>query len=307
MNVREWSLVIFTILGQMSVGSFLVLLVVYFLVSRKAGVEEADRMSDRALLAIGPVLILGLVASVLHLGNISNAYRAVANIGSSWLSREIFFGVLFAVLGGIYGIMQWRKFGPSALRVVIAILAALCGIALVWSMASIYLLATQPAWNIWATPVNFSVTTLLLGVLAMGAAYVANYAYLKRADPGCAEAQCEILRSTLRGFAIAIVVLLGVELVVVPLQIAYLAVGTSPLALASVEALFGEFSVILVLRLALAFIGAGVIGLFIYRSAMSPGQEKALTYLAYAAFVLVLVAEIMGRYLFYATQVSVGI
>jgi anaerobic dimethyl sulfoxide reductase subunit C (anchor subunit) len=307
MNVREWSLVFFTILGQMSVGSFLVLLLVYFFVSRKYGVEEADRMNNRALYAIGPVLILSIIASVLHLGNVSNAYRSVANIGTSWLSREIFFMILFAVLAGIFGILQWRKIGPIALRMVIAVLAALAGIALVWSMASIYLLATQPAWNIWATPTNFALTTLLLGILAMGAAYVINYAYIQRANPDCAEVQCNILRNTLQTFAIAAVVLLGIELLVVPLQIAYLAVGTSPLALDSVKALFGDHSIILAFRIALAFIGAGLIGVFLYRAAVSPGHEKALTNLAIAAFVLVFVAEILGRYLFYATQVSVGI
>jgi anaerobic dimethyl sulfoxide reductase subunit C (anchor subunit) len=307
MNVREWSLVIFTVLGQMSVGSFLVLLVVYFFVYRKYGVEEADRMNNRALYAIGPVLILSIIASILHLGNVSNAYRAVANIASSWLSREIFFVLLFAVLAGIFGLLQWRKIGPVSLRMVIAVLAALAGIALIWSMSSIYLLATQPAWNIWATPVNFALTTLLLGILAMGAAYVANYAYLQRTNPDCAETQCEILRNTLRGFAIAIVVLLGVELVVAPLHIAYLAVGASPTAIASVEALLGDFPIILALRLALAFVGAGVLGVFLYRNAMSPGHEKALANLSYAAFGFVFVAEILGRYLFYATQVSIGI
>ena len=89
MDVREWALVIFTILGQMSVGAFLVFLVVYFFAARKAGREEAERLSDFSLLAIGPVLILGMVASVLHLGNVMNAYRAVANLGSSWLSRAM--------------------------------------------------------------------------------------------------------------------------------------------------------------------------------------------------------------------------
>lgn len=307
MDVREWSLVVFTILGQMSVGSFLVFLIVYFFAARTAGREEAERLSDRALLAIGPVLILGMGASVLHLGNISNAYRAVANLGSSWISREIFFGVLFAVIGGVFGIMQWRKIGPFALRMVIALLAAIVGISLVVSMASIYMLPTQPVWNTWATPISFGVTTLLLGVLAMGAAFVANYAYVQRADPTCAEAQCTLLRGTLRWFAVAGVALLGIELMVIPLQIGYLAAtGTAP-ALESVKILLSDFGLILGVRLAFVFLGAGVFGVFVYQNALSPGQEKVLGNLAYGAFALVLVAEILGRYLFYATQVSVGL
>lgn len=87
MDMREWALVAFTILAQMAVGSFLVLGVVHFLAQRKAGEAEADRLSDRALLAIGPVLVLGMIASLLHLGTPLSAYRAVTNVGTSWLSR----------------------------------------------------------------------------------------------------------------------------------------------------------------------------------------------------------------------------
>ena len=54
MNVREWALITFSILAQLSVGSFLVLGVVHFFAARKSGEEEADRLSDRALLAIDP-------------------------------------------------------------------------------------------------------------------------------------------------------------------------------------------------------------------------------------------------------------
>jgi len=39
MNVREWALIAFTILAQMSVGSFLVLGVVHFFAARKDGMR----------------------------------------------------------------------------------------------------------------------------------------------------------------------------------------------------------------------------------------------------------------------------
>src|SRR5512140_1401715 len=109
MNVREWALIAFTILAQMSVGSFLVLGVVHYFASHKSGMENADQLSDRALIAIGPVMVLALIVSLVHLGNPLNAYRAVTNLATSWLSREIFFGVLFTVAGGLFAIMQWRK------------------------------------------------------------------------------------------------------------------------------------------------------------------------------------------------------
>lgn len=306
MNVREWALISFTILAQMSVGAFVVLGIVHFFAQRKAGAEEADRLSDRALLAIGPVMVLGLLVSLLHLGNPLNAYRAVGNIGSSWLSREIFFGVLFAVLGGAFAIAQWRKMGSFAVRNVLAWAAALVGLALVYSMASVYQISTVPAWNLWATPISFFATTLLLGVLAMGAAFVANYAYIQRKNPDCADQQCTLMREALRWIAVAAVVLLGIELLVVPLQVAYLAAAGGTAA-KSAALMYGQFGLILALRLVLLFTGAGVLGVFLYQYAQSPGREKMLGYLAYGAFALVLVSEGLGRFIFYATHLRIGI
>lgn len=306
MNVREWALITFTILAQMAVGSFLVLGFVHFFAARKAGMEEADRMSDRTLLAIGAVLILGMLASLFHLGNPTNAYRAVTNLGTSWLSREILFLVLFLIIGGLFAVMQWRKIGSFAVRNVLAWLAAIVGVGLVYSMANLYMIETQPAWNMLATPVGFAVTTLLLGLLAIGTALVVNYAYLRRKEPGCADTQCELLRGAVRWISMAVVILLGVEFVMLPLYMGALANGGG-ITRESVAMLVGDNSLLLILRLILTFLGAGVLAVFLYQYATSPGKEKAMGNLVYAAFALVLVAEVLGRYLFYASQAQIGI
>lgn len=306
MNLREWALVTFTILSQMSVGAFLVLGVVHFYALRKAGEEEADRLSDRALLAIGPVMVLGLVASLFHLGNPLNSYRAVTNLGTSWLSREILFVVLFTILGAVFAFMQWRKIATFAVRNVIAWIAALVGLALVYSMSQVYMLPTQPSWNTLATPVNFFKSTLLLGSLAMGVAFVANYAYVKRQDPDCEAAQCELLRAAFRGISVFAVILLGVELVVLPIYLAVLASGSS-LAAAAASQMITEYGLIFALRLILVFVGAGLFGLYLYQLASTPGRESTLANIAYGAFALVLVAEVLARFMFYATQVQIVI
>jgi len=304
MDVREWALITFTILAQMSVGSFIVLGVVHFFSQRKSGEKQADELSDRALLAIFPVLGLGLLASLLHLGNPINAYKAVTNLGTSWLSREILFGVLFAVVGFIFAVMQWRKISTFAVRNIVALVAALIGIVLVYSMAMVYAIPTRPSWNLVTTPISFFVTTLLLGVLAMGAAFVANYWYVQRKNPGCASDQCVLLRDSLKWIAVASIVLLGCQFVVVPLALTLAAAGG---ASASVGLMAGEYGVVFVLRLVLVFLGAGVLGIFVYRAAASPGKEQVLGMFAYAAFVLVLVGEVLGRFLFYATAGHFGL
>lgn len=307
MEFREWALIAYTVLAQMSVGAFLVLGVVHFAAERKAGMEEADRLSDRVLVAIIITLGLGMLASLFHLGSMANAPRAVTNFVTSWLSREILSGVVFAVLGIIFAAMQWFKLGSFALRRVIAWITAVVGVALVYTMAQIYMLPTQPAWNTFATPITFFVTTLMLGSLAIGVALVANYAYVQKNNPDCADVQCELLRDVTRWIAVAAVVLVGIEFVVIPVYIAYLVGTGSAAAMASAKMMVDPYSLVFTLRLVLEFIGAGVFGVFLYQNATSPGQEKMMGYMVYGAFALVLIAEVMGRFLFYATQRGIGL
>ncbi|MCZ2098456.1 MAG: dimethyl sulfoxide reductase anchor subunit [Anaerolineae bacterium] len=303
METREWALVFFTIAAQMSVGSFVVLGIVHFFATRKAGIVEADRLSDRALLAIGPVLVLGLLASLLHLGTPLKAYRAISNLGESWLSWEILFGVLFAVLGAAFAFMQWRKLGTPQARQIVAILTAIVGLALVFAMSQVYMVRTQPAWDTLATPISFFATTLLLGVVAVGAAFVATYTYFHRKNPDCAEVQCGLMRWSLRFLGVAAILLVGVQLVVLPLYLNYLASGPES-AVAVAEKLQSDYTALLALRLILVFAGAGVLGAFVYQQATQPGRERTLALLAYGAFALVLVAEVIGRFLFYISEVD---
>jgi anaerobic dimethyl sulfoxide reductase subunit C (anchor subunit) len=263
-------------------------------------------MSDYGLLALGPLLVIALVASLFHLGNPLNAPRAVTNLGTSWLSREILASVLFVVVGGIFAIMQWRRIGPRALRNAIAVIAGLLGLALIFIMAQVYHLETQPAWNSWNTTLSFYATSFLLGVLGVAAAYVASYGYIRRKDPECAEVQCTLLHDALRGLSIAAIVLVGVEFVAAPLYVASLVSGPAA-AQQTTAMLIDEYSILFTLRLALAFIGACVLGLWIYRVAVQRERETLLANLTYAAFGLVLVAEVLGRYLFYATHFKIGI
>jgi anaerobic dimethyl sulfoxide reductase subunit C (anchor subunit) len=306
MYAQEWALITFTVLTQMAAGAFLVLGVVHFYAVKKAGMEEADRLSDRALLAIVVVMVLALVASLFHLGNPINAPRAVGNLATSWLSREIFFGVIFTVLAVTFAVTQWRKIGPFSVRNVIAWITAIIGLVLIYCESRIYMIQAEPAWNTLATPISFFTTMLLLGSLAIGAALVANYAYVRKKDPTCADVQCELMRRALQLIALSSIILVGIDLIVVPVYIAYLATGSAA-ALSTAKLIIGPLSAVFVIRLILAFVGACIFGVFLFQNASSAGREKIMGYLAYSAFGLVLAAEVLGRYLFYATRVRIGI
>lgn len=305
MNTQEWALIIFTILTEMSVGSFLVLGVVHFFVERKAGLKEADRMSDRVLIAIVVTLGLGMLASLFHLGNPLNAYKAVTNVGQSWLSREILSGVIFTVLALVFVALQWFKIGSARLRDVIALVAAVVGVVFIYFQSRIYMLATQPSWNTPLTTITFYASTLLLGVLAIGAALVANCAVVQRKNPDCAETQSEMLRGAIRWIAIASIILVGIEIIVTPIYLAYLGTGSAATQ-ATLAKMAGEYNLAFIFRMVLGFLGAVVLAAFLYQNTSGSGK-KFLGSLAYGAFVLVLIAEVLARFVFYATHVGIGI
>ncbi len=306
MNTQDLALVFYTTLVQMSVGAFVILGLVHFYALRKGDEKNASEMSDRALLAIGPIVVVGVLASFLHLGNPANAFRAVSNLNSSWLSREILFTLLFVGTGAVFAVLQWRKIGSFQLRQIIALVAAALGIAVVFSMSNIYQLAAEPAWNSLATPINFFITTFLLGALALGVAFVINYYYLKgKQDRANIKLQSEMLRVILQWIAIGSIVLLGVQLVVMPLFISQLSAGNAA-AVESAGKLTSEFGVVFALRLVLVLLGAGLFGIFIYRNALL-NNERLMASFVIAAFTFVLVGELLGRFLFYSMHVRIGI
>jgi len=305
MNTQEWALLTFTILGQMAVGALFVLMIVRAYVSRKAGVEEADRTTDGPLFMIVPIMGLALLASLLHLNNPGNIFGAVPNLGSSWLGREVVFSVTFVILAALFNFLQWRKIGSPGLRTVIGWTAVVVGLVQTYAMGMVYMIRTQPAWNTFATPVTFFVTTLLLGSLAVTVALIVNYSInLKKVNS--AEKQMELLHNILQGTTVSAIILLGIEFLVYPLYLAYLATQGAA-ALESVKILTGSYAVTLTIRLLLVFIGAGVLAAFMFRNTSALSREKVMPYLVYSAFFLVFVGEVMGRFLFYAAHVRIGL
>jgi len=304
---HEWSLVLFTVVMQMAVGAFVMLGGVHWFAKKWYGLEQADRMSDRALVAIGPAVVFALLATLFHLGNPINGPRALVHVASSWLSREILLSLVFSGGGAVFAFMQWRKLGTAPARNLLALCVAAVGLVLVFAMSMVYRLPTVPAWNTGATIVTFFVTTFLLGGMAMGCALVGNYWYLR--DPGAApvEPAFAILAISLRWVAVVSVALLGVQFVVIPVYLSQLANDPAPAAAASLVLLAQQNGVALVLRLVLLFAGAGLLALVVYVMAASESRVRLLGNTALLAFAMVFVSEILGRYLFYASMVRIGL
>lgn len=306
MDVGELPMILFTVIAQMCVGAFLTLGVIQTLATPRFSAKVVDKIADPALYAIGPAMVAGLLVSMLHMHNPLNMFNVIRHFDSSWLSREIVFGVAFAGFGFLFALLQWRKIGSPRVRQVVAGITALLGIGLVVSMSMIYYsLTTVPAWNHWATPVGFFLTAVILGSLAVGAALMIATRWREghgaTADPEADKA----IAVSLRGIAVTAVVAGAVSLVRIPLYVADLA-SQGGAALESAAIISGPT---LAVRLVLLAIGTALMGVFIYFFATRTDAKamKPLAVVTVAAFLIALVAELVGRSLFYQAMVRMGV
>ena len=140
----ELPLVFFTLLGQMAAG---IAVFAFF----------SGPLTVPVLIAIGGLIGLGGLASLVHLGAPKNAWRAAIHLRKSWLSREI---LMFGLFGASW-LISLAMPGMGKLPL------ALCGLGLVYSMAMVYRLRSVPAWDTRRTMLAFFVSALLLGGLGL--------------------------------------------------------------------------------------------------------------------------------------------
>lgn len=312
MNAHELPMIAFTVLAQMSVGAFIVLGVINVL-ARLRGTSTAvlDEVSDPAAYAIGGTLILGLGASMFHMNDVFNVLNVFRHFDSSWLSREIIGGMAFAACGFAYAACQFLKIGSAGFRQLLAGLTAVVGIVFVWAMSMVYYsLPTVPAWNTWITPARFYTTALILGAFAIGTAFMTVVMLRRRGalkgrlgnERYSPEARSLILAS-LRGIAIAGVVLLGFEFILQPMHLTNL-MQQGAIGVEAAEAFSGALGIA---RIVLITLGAGVLALFLFRTASNPeAAAPRVAVLVTVAFACVLVAEFLGRAAFYEQMQRIG-
>lgn len=304
---NEWSLIVFTILAQMGVGTFIIREVIHFLAIKKYGTESVHQTADASLLAIGATMILATIVSFFHLGNPLKAYRALTNLGSSWLSREILFVLLFTAAVLVLIFLKWLRIIKPAVRRWVVFLAGLAGLALIFCMTWVYMLPTVPVWNNPFTPLSFWTTTFLLGSLATTCGFAMLLGLYKRrtAVSNNRKIKIEFSRYALRFTAFIALILIGLELLQAALFTTYLA-NAGNTAGRSLQLLGGHYS-ILVLRLLLLMTGAGLLFFVLYQNRAVDRKIPVKNRLVFIAFLAVLGAEVMGRYLFYALYASAGV
>ncbi|MBP1759601.1 MAG: reductase anchor subunit, partial [Firmicutes bacterium] len=163
---EEWPLLTFTILGQLAIGTFIMLVIVRSLLGAKIGAKAAGEVTRFGILAVGPVMLVALIASFFHLGSPMLAFNALGNLKTSWLSREILFTGLFFLLW-LITYYSSKKEGSGQ---VLSWCTSIVGLIAVFCMAGIYAHSNKPAWTNVNTYLTFFGAAFVMGAIASGAA-----------------------------------------------------------------------------------------------------------------------------------------
>ncbi|HOZ13868.1 MAG TPA: dimethyl sulfoxide reductase anchor subunit [Tenuifilaceae bacterium] len=165
--IKEWPLVIFTLLSSLLVGWIVFLLF-----------NPSSTNYGYYFIGLG---LLGMGLSSLHLGKPFRAYRSIFNIKTSWLSREILFYSLFVGLSSIVFLLSSNLF--------LILLTVLVGVLLLIAIEYVYSVADKNyktiihSANTLLTAVTFgflltNYNSISIGLIALkGVLYITRYAY----------------------------------------------------------------------------------------------------------------------------------
>ena len=280
----EFSLVLFTLLGQFSAGMIVCLLVLNLI--RKSGTgNKTGMLTHKGVYVATGVMIISMIISFFHLSSPLSAIYALSNLEQSWLSREILMVSLFTLLlvsmsAGLY----LGKVKMKHLRILLTIASA-TGILMVFTMARLYMISTIPAWNNPSTLISFYASTLVLG-----ASFVLILFYrLSSKQPT-------------QDISLTFVAIIALVLIINLINTIYI----GPEYYEGNIAFEPEVSVRLHSYLSWFFWVAGLVVLIRQTYSPAKSQKLFLNY-QYIAFTCFFAAEIISRVLFYQSFYRIGI
>ncbi|NIY84392.1 dimethyl sulfoxide reductase anchor subunit family protein [Vibrio hepatarius] len=281
MIFHEYSLIFFTVLAQTAVGG-------YLLVSARAlamGFDEAKINSYKVpMFALWAIMGLGFLFSITHLGSPLRAFNSFNQLGSAWLSNEVFFGAAFFAVGGLQWLLSVLNKGGAALQKILMIGAMVLGCIFMYSMVNVYMINTVPTWFNIYTPLSFAMTMVVCGLLLSQLVIVS-------AKDSRFTVDRNIVMLAVVAVAISVVVTVGKMNLVSEVQSSI--VKASEL----VDGLGGYLSV----QVALLLVGLLIWVLpMINKSSVNPVNLTV-------ALVLILASELIGRGLFYSLHMTVGL
>lgn len=297
------ALVLMLVLTQMSVGAFIV----------GQALLLGPWSTESLLRDVRPVHVvaafmlanLGLFAAIFHLGRPLYAFRAILGLRTSWLSREILAFNVFAALAAAYTVAAW--FAPSnslASQAADALggLAAASGVAAVICSIMIYVDTHRPFWTGTRTSVKFLLTMFVLGIPVGLAVSLAACAWSTDLTP------VEVMEDYGYLLCKALIATVAAKLLFEFGVFANLRQKNLTPLRRTALLMTGELSRPTQLRFAVGIVGGLLLPMMMLSQQGLPAAELfsewSLRIIVGVVIVLLLVGELLERYLFFAASVA---
>jgi anaerobic dimethyl sulfoxide reductase subunit C (anchor subunit) len=306
MNVREWALPVYTILMQLAVGALFILWSMRSFVKSKFSTDHLDRIIRNPMLVISLTVVAAMIGSHFHLSKPFRSFYAVRNFQTSWLSREIVFTVIFFLILSVLWLLSRFKLEHRKLITFLGWTAISFGLTVVYCMVRIYLIPTQVAWNSPTVIVSFYTTTLLLGTMAIACLLVLDlkFSEIQKADD--VDIRMQVIKYSIGWLTMVVFFAVVINIAVIFYQLYFLQQGDAT-AQTSLQLLFELYTPLFVMRLFFISIAPLWLGYAVQRMFKVGATPQSLLMPVYMSCLLILVGEIIGRFLFYATHIRIGI
>jgi formate dehydrogenase iron-sulfur subunit len=285
-------LALMLVLIQLSIGAL----------GASAAVRMGRFLPEPVVLALRPLHALvatasGLVAfgaGLLHLGRPCYAFRAVLGLRTSWMSREILAFALFASLAVVYTVVSLAGAPGRAPRIedALDVACASVGLAGVACSVLVYHVTRRPWWSGPLVGFKFLMTTVVLGLATMRVSFSAGVALLH--DAAAARAVAPVMEASARLLAPATLLKLAGEL----LSLRHLRARRLTALKRSALLMTGDLKSYTLGRVAAGLAGGVALPLL--------GRGSISSTPAAAAFVLLVIGELLERTLFFAAASSPG-
>ncbi|WP_261837265.1 dimethyl sulfoxide reductase anchor subunit family protein [Vibrio ishigakensis] len=279
--IYELPLVGFTTLAQTAVGAHIALSLYQW-----KNLDKPSRELHIARFIILGFMAIGFMCSTTHLGSPLRAFNAFNRVGASALSNEILTGSSFLTLAGLAWLTSLLNLGGRAIQKLLTALSVVVGVVFMFAMANVYYIPSVPTWFSMNTFVEFWFTVLTLGVLL--AATLVQVLGLSR---GCATKALALIGITFIAFHLASIVL----------QTLFFSGVTTAIhqGISQLQSLSGYLT-------AQVMLSAVAIVLWII-SAFSALGKSTRSALLCITFVVLMVAELAGRNVFYGMHFTAGL
>ncbi|MCG9580102.1 dimethyl sulfoxide reductase anchor subunit [Vibrio tubiashii] len=281
MIFHEYSLIFFTVLAQTAVGG-------YILVSAHAlamGHDEEKINSYKVpMFVLWALMGVGFLFSTTHLGSPLRAFNALNQVGTAWLSNEIFFGAAFFAVGGLQWLLSLLKKGGAGIQKALMIGAMVLGAIFMYAMINVYMIDTVPTWFNAYTPLSFIMTMVVAGLLLSQLVIVS-------ANDSRFTVDRNIIMLAVVAVALSLVVTMGKANLI----------GDIQTSVVKASQLVDGLGVYLGVQVALLMAGLLIWALpMINKSSVNPVNLSV-------ALVLILASELIGRGLFYSLHMTSGL